>query len=529
MQGWQVPALHVDLCHWLEQHEREPLTLVMVFRGAAKSTIVSVFKAWQLRKRPAGIHQVWGADKKVAAKMGRYTRFVLARHPWCAGMVDPRAPVNGFWVSGSKDARNPSMEAVGVDSSATGSRSTDTTFDDIEVPRNIRTPAKRESLRDKIDEAIHILVPGGQRMYIGTPHTFETIYRDVQQEGAATFKRPLFAKHVRHIESSTITRYPVPFKPGDDGLYVFIGVHRHARLLREGRDYEYDGEAILFAEPPKAAIDIYAHNEWPERFDRKDLLTRRKACRTINTWDSQYQLEARAVTETRLDPDRMTVYEDEPRIEWRNKHPVMMLGKARIAGFVVYWDVSLGKVKSDASAVAVMLTDHAGNLYWHRAVALTGELETIDERTGRLVDGQVFQLIRLLRDLSMHHVYVEVNGPGGFVPGILTKHAKPHGIGVTERFVTANKQRRILDAFEAPLSSRFLWCHETVVESPAFAQLREFNPALTDQPDDYIDAGAGAILETPVRLERIVAPDGVQPVVQATRPRQSASVELDFD
>lgn len=526
--NWQVPQLHIDLCQWLAEHKDDPLLLLMIFRGAAKSTIVGVWVAWLLYEERSEICQVWGADRKVAGKMSRYVKHVLKRHPWTAGMLDPRAPDNGFFVDGAKDMRNPSMEAIGVDSSATGSRSTLTAFDDIEVPKNVRTQAKRESLREKVDEAIHILVPGGRRIYVGTPHTHDTIYHDVEAEGAVMFKRPLFAHELRIQPGGNQTRHEIGFAPGADGYTVLAGVGRYARLLREGHDYLLANGCITFAQPPDQLVDVYSGNAWPERFTKRDLLTRRRACRTINSWDSQYMLRAVRIAESRLDPDRMPVYADEPRIEWRNRTPVMMLGDVQIAGFVAWWDVSLGKVHSDASALCVVLTDHAGRLYWHRAIGLSGDLEQLDGR-GRLVGGQIAQLIDTLKAMHVHQIHVETNGPGGFVPPILTRHCKPHGISVTERYSTSNKQARILDAFEAPLSSGFLWCHQSVTESPAYEQVREFDPLLSQQADDYIDAAAGAILETPIRLERIMPGDeAAQPVVR-TQGRRSENAEVTVD
>lgn len=43
-----------------------------------------------------------------------------------------------------------------------------------------------------------------------------------------------------------------------------------------------------------------------------------------------------------------------------------------------------------------------------------------------------------------------------------------------------------------------------MLDGPAYDQMRDFNPALTNQPDDYIDSGAGAISETPVRIGKLV-------------------------
>lgn len=34
--------------------------------------------------------------------------------------------------------------------------------------------------------------------------------------------------------------------------------------------------------------------------------------------------------------------------------------------------------------------------------------------------------------------------------------------------------------------------------------MKDFNPELRDQPDDYLDSGAGAIAQTPIRIGKIV-------------------------
>ncbi|BEN14432.1 hypothetical protein FB6_1713 [Serratia marcescens] len=42
-----------------------------------------------------------------------------------------------------------------------------------------------------------------------------------------------------------------------------------------------------------------------------------------------------------------------------------------------------------------------------------------------------------------------------------------------------------------------------------YDQMRDFNPELTNQ-DDYIDSGAGAIGQTPVRIGKLVKISNVQ-------------------
>jgi hypothetical protein len=497
---WKVPALHVRICHWLDSCD-DPIRVLMVFRGAAKSTLYAIYKAYCLWKNPQWRSLVYAADDKLATKLTRDTLNVLRRHPWCVGMINGKPGAQSFWVAGAADARNPSMEAVGVNSNATGARADDIDFDDIEVPKNIKSADMRENLRLKIEESTHIIVPGGKKTYIGTPHTHESIYSELAEGGATMLKIPLFEHHVRYTETSARTRFAIPFDAAADGYYVLAGIGKFARMLAVGTDCVIRNGELIFAAPPGVVIDVYAKCAWPERFTRKEIERRRKDTRTLNGWDSQYQLEAKPVTESRLDPDRMMLYSVEPTLTHANRQPVLMLGKVRLVGVKARWDCSLGKVTSDASALSIVFTDDAGRLYWHRAVALTGELEELDSR-GRLIGGQVRQLLDILKPLQVPSVTIETNGPGGFVPAIARKHAKPHGIAVVEDFETANKNERILDAFEAPLSARFLWAHTSVYDTVE-AQMRDFNPALKNQPDDYLDSAAGAISATPVRIGKI--------------------------
>lgn len=500
-QGWAVPALHVRVCDWLE-HCDDPVRVLQVFRGAAKSTIYAVYKAWQLYRDPTWISLIWAADGPLSKKLTRDTINVLRRHPLCGGMLPTKPGAQAFWVSGATDARNASMTAVGVNQNVTSARARDIDYDDVEVPKNIKTVEARENLRGKIQESTFILVPGGQETFIGTPHTHDSIYPEHISAGAASLKIPLFEDAIRYEDDTDKrTRYPVPFTPGADGLYVMLGIYKPARLLVEGVDYFFRNGAVELLTPPGCVVDIYARCAWPERFTRADIEKRRKKCRTLNYWDSQYQLEAKPIHQIRLDPDRLIPYDMKPVLRYANKQAVLMLGTVRIVGAACRWDCSLGKINSDASALTLLLTDSSGRLYWQFAVGLTGEL-----------DDQCQQIRKLVVEYHIPSITVETNGPGGFVPAELRKHLAGRGMpgkpqdalvcGVVQDHSKINKNKRILDAFEAPLSNRFLWAHVSVTDGPVWNQMKDWNPAVEQQPDDYIDSAAGAIAATPVRIGR---------------------------
>ncbi|WP_286975753.1 phage terminase large subunit [Pseudomonas sp.] len=494
---WDVPDIHVRACHWLEH--RGNLAVLRCFRGFGKSTLLAVYNAWRYYCDPTYriLHQ--SESDPTAYKTSRDTQNVIRNHPLTRHLLPQgQGTVEQWWVIGATDYRNASMFAKGILSNVTSARADECQNDDVEVPRNIQTPEAREKMRYRLGEQIHIMVPGARQLYIGTPHTHDSLYDEVEGLGADCLTIRMFNQEHR-IEEAKQHAYAIPFVPD----VVFSGIGKHARLLVLGQDYQLTKTGIAFFTPPGTLVDCYAGSAWPERFNSEELANRRKKTRTINEWDSQYQLHSKPITEVRLDPARIIPYDLQPAMRTANNAAAMWLGSTQIVGAVAYWDCSLGKVKSDASAFSLLLTDQRGHLYWHMAEALTGELAEFDDKD-RIIGGQVMQVRDLVIKYNIPRVIVETNGPGGFVPNILKQALKGTGCGVGEEHSSQNKQKRILDAFEPPLSSRFLWAHVDVLRGPVWDQMRDFNPALTNQDDDFIDSGAGAISQTPVRIGRIV-------------------------
>jgi hypothetical protein len=506
-KGWTVPLLHVRVCQWMDETHQDPLRVLQIFRGAGKSTLLAIYNAWRYYKNPAFriLHQ--GDQDGTAYKTSRDTKAVLMRHPLTReDFAKIRGDVKFWWTPESEDERNPSMQAAGIMSNITSSRADEAQNDDVEVPRNIRTPEAREQLRYRLSEQTHILVPGSSTLYIGTPHTHDSIYDEQIKAGATVLKIPMFAHERRYEEKDTAseTRFAVPSQPGEDGLYVFVGIGKFAKLLEEGKDYRYRAGFVEFSEPPGAMLDIYTECAWPERFDRRELALRRRKCFTIGEWDSQYQLHSKPITDVRLDPDRMIAYDVEPVIRSANGETMMFLGKVRLVGVSAWWDCATGKIDADDSAFSIVFTDDAGRLYWHVDETLLGELAEFDDVTGKINGGQLQQIRELVIRYQIPNVHVEVNGAGGMVVPILRRALAGTGCGVLEEVASVKKNKRILDAFEPVLSTRYLWAHTRVLDGPASTQMREFNPKVTEQPDDHIDAGAGAIACTPVRIGKIV-------------------------
>lgn len=481
---WKIPDFHILICAWLESRDR--VAVLEVFRGAAKSTIVACYVAWRLYCDPTRRFLILAADDKLAIKMSRDVRDVLRRHPLCAGMLADRSAEHMFWVNGSDDERNASVTASGILSNITGSRADEVIFDDVEVPKNIASQDLREKLRARISDATYILVPRGQMLYIGTPHAFDSIYEEKVAIGAQRLLLPLF-KHNQRVENAERLPDMELTIPTEGGMTVMNGIN----LLHEGKDWFVEDGDLVFTRCMSGTIDVYSGGIWADRFDFEEIELRRREASSQNEWDSQYMLRAKPISEMRLDPAWIQVYHAEPTFVQRNGTLTMSLGEIRITFARCYWDVSLGKADSDDSVLTWLFEDDLGRFYWHRAAVNTGGIRE-----------QCRQVCDVVKKFLIPCVDVETNGVGGFVPAFLREALVGTGCAVREINAKGKKNDRILGAIEPVLSGRMLYAHESVAASGAFSQMREWNPATSDQPDDFLDGLAGALLSAPVRFGR---------------------------
>jgi hypothetical protein len=502
-QNWEVPDVHWVALDWLEN--RGDLAVLRCFRGFGKSTLLAIYNAWRYYRDPIYriLHQ--GDQDKTALKTSRDTRRVLLKHPLTrAGFAALRGEASFWWVPESNDERNPSMQAAGITSNITSSRCDEAQNDDVEVPRNITNPENREKMRYRLGEQIHCMVPGARRLFIGTPHTHDSLYDEMEKMGADCLTIKMFAREYR-VDRATKASYEIPFAPE----FILTGIGKTARALKNGRDYTLKGCTVTFKEPPGGLVDFYAGSAWPERFTLDEMAKRRQQTRTINEWDSQYQLHSKPTHEIRLDPDRITPYDVEPVWRRMNGQLTMWLGGAQIVSASCRWDPSSGKLRSDVSAVAVCLQDEAGRRYLHRVVRLEGDVVEFAEDGKTVIGGQVDKLCRLVDQLRLPRVEIETNGIGGFAPATLKGVFKQRRIrcGVAETHSTVNKNKRILESLEPLLLAEDqLWAHVSVLDGPLTPQMRDWNPAATGQEDDYLDAAAGACAAQPERIATAIAP-----------------------
>ena len=125
--------------------------------------------------------------------------------------------------------------------------------------------------------------------------------------------------------------------------------------------------------------------------------------------------------------------------------------QTRIVSASCRWDPAGAKIHSDVSALCLMLQDEAGRMYWHRAVALTGEIAELDD-SGKIIGGQVWQICDEIERLSIPRVTIETNGVGTHAPNLLRGALKARRLraGVADKARQARRTRRFWGRSRGP-------------------------------------------------------------------------------
>lgn len=450
-QGQGSPRHHLRMARWLEKQwlKGHRALLLMAFRGSGKSTLVGLFCAWLLCGHPDLRLMVLAADYALAKKMVRNVKRIIERHPLTAHLKPDQRDqwaADQFTVRRPGELRDPSMVARGITGNITGSRADVIVCDDVEVPNTSDSAPKRADLRTRLLETDFILVPGGLQLYVGTPHSYYTIYADQPRPEAGE----------THAFLDGFERLEIPL------------------------------------------LDRRGQSRWPERFPTEniEMLRRRTGA---NRFNSQMMLRPVNSIHSRLDPERLQLYDAELVYSESNRLAHLTLQDRTMVSVSCWWDPSYGSPGSgDRSVVAAVFTDSDGDYWLHAIRYLTFDPARTDVDEATQLCRHV---VAFVQDYHIPSLMLETNGLGRFLPGLLRRELALAQVGcaVVEKTSRQNKDQRILDAFEVPLAAGALHAHRSVWDTPFITEMREWQPSRNSH-DDGLDAVAGCLLHQPVRL-----------------------------
>ena len=297
-------------------------------------------------------------------------------------------------------------------------------------------------------------MPGGLQLYVGTPHTFYSIYSD-------------------NPEVETTDDADTEMRPYLDG----------------------------FKRLELALLNEKGLSRWPERFSENKIDEIKKRTGP-NKFASQMMLRPVSIAEGRLEPDRLILYETELDYREGNDEAILMLGARRLVSASCWWDPAYGSPqKGDASVIAAVFTDDQGDYWLHRVQYLEHD-PALNESQAEAVQ-LCRKVARFMKDTYQPSVTIENNGIGKFLAGLLRHELREDGLdaAVLEKASSRSKDQRIIDAFDAVLAAGRLHAHASVWQTPFIAEMREWRPG-TNGRDDGLDAVSGCLLSEPVRLPR---------------------------
>ncbi|WZX11508.1 DNA packaging protein B [Pseudomonas phage YZU-PF-006] len=163
--------------------------ILQAFRGIGKSFITCAFVVWKLWNNPDLKFMIVSASKERADANSVFIKRIIDLLPFLHDLkpgTGQRDSSLAFDVGPAKPDHSPSVKSVGITGQLTGSRADILIADDVEVPNNSATQTARDHLGELVKEFDAILKPGGTIIYLGTPQTEMTLYRELEGRGYVT-------------------------------------------------------------------------------------------------------------------------------------------------------------------------------------------------------------------------------------------------------------------------------------------------------------------------------------------------------
>ena len=455
-----------EMCDWLEKGPKR--SQMWAFRGAGKSYLTSAYAVYLLLMNPEEKILVISASKQRADDFVQFTRRIIDEIPLFQHLV-PRRDLRyrdssvAFDVGCCVPAHSPSVTARGITGQLAGSRASTIILDDVEIPVNSETPAKREKLAEAIKEVDAILLPENKELKVdpkvrvlGTPQSMETIYLQLEERG-----------YIPRI-------WPVQV-PNEE---TYIGYRGHLAPSIE--------EMYRAGRPAGTPTD---------RFNAEDIGERRVSygamgfalqfmLSTALSDAEKYPLKCRDAVFATFTPERVR------EVYIHSNHPKYLItdidcpgmqgdGFYRPADEVGAWinpDATIlcvdpsGRGRDETAFASLSAT--AGHIFVHRIQGLLGGYE----------ESTLIAIAEEARRVKANLIVVEANyGDGMFSRLLQPVLQRVYPCAIEEVKHSINKERRIIDTLSPVLEGHRLVFHESIPGSDKVAHASDSDMRVRDR------------------------------------------------
>lgn len=170
-------------------------TVIMAFRGAAKSWITAAYVLWLLWCDPQQKVLVVSGSLKRARAFTNFCFMLIHEMPMLQHLKPKptqRQSQEAFDVGPAKPDQSPSFHASGITGQIVGFRADVIVPDDVETDTNSITLSMREKIGDAVKEFDSILKPHGRVRFLGTPHSQDSLYNKMEHRGYEVRVWPIF-------------------------------------------------------------------------------------------------------------------------------------------------------------------------------------------------------------------------------------------------------------------------------------------------------------------------------------------------
>lgn len=439
-------------------------------RGMGKSTILSCFASWEWLRDPNLTIIVLSATHLKAIDFISQTRKILNLVPYMKYMVPnehDKDSAIGFNIQArTKVTQDLSCTARGISGQITGLHADRIYLDDIEISGKNETPVTKEALLKKLTELESMRNRGSRVIFLGTPHSIESIY--------ITLK-----------ESYPIVLYPAEYPEHDSPTREYTSPYILDMDLNPGDPTE------------------------PVRFPKEELLSRKAKMGDPRAYSLQYKLDW-SLSDLDKYPlklsDLIILDLDSERgpekVVWQGKNPDRLIHAVGLNGdlfmepmFVssqfMPWKQTIMTVDpsgrgSDETGICIASTLN-GTIYVHELFGLQGGYK----------DEVLKKIANLCLEYKVNILKYESNFGDGLFGKVLIPMFVDLGVktGIEEVRAKGQKEARIIDILKPVVDQhRLVWNRKVAKDEKnqyQFTRLTRSRGAL--KHDDRVDALAYAV------------------------------------
>lgn len=439
-------------------------------RGTGKSTLTAMFASWFMLKHNDKTVLVLSATQQKAIEFISQTRRILSVVPYCKHMV-PDEHTKDSALGFNHNVRTTftqdlSCTARGSTSQITGLHSDLIICDDIEISTNTQTAEARENLLHKLTELESVRNKGSRVLFLGTPHSSESIYTVLKQ-------------------SYPMVKYP-------------------AMMPDRSLPGESSDVADWIWETGKEA----GESTQPERFDT-EMLLERKAKIGPKAFALQYMLDTTLadIDKYPLKLQDLIVFDVDidsapEKVVWQGQNANKKMPSWGLGGDVIMEPMYISNEYMPYQH-RHMVIDPSGRGADETAVCIVstaGALIYVHELTGwdgGYSDVVLEKIAKMCVEYSIPLVRIESNFGDGLFSKVITPVLLDYcgRIGIEEFKVSGRKEARMLDILEPVMSAHRLVFDRRVAKDEKnqmqITRLADIRGAL--KHDDRVDALASAV------------------------------------